>query len=42
MEYNTLIVLAGTSLMGVCAGAVGSFAVLRRRERDMHDRVQYN
>jgi manganese/zinc/iron transport system permease protein len=31
MEYNTQIVLAGTSLMGVCAGLVGSFAVLRRR-----------
>jgi manganese/zinc/iron transport system permease protein len=31
MEYNTQVVLAGTSLMGVCAGLVGSFAVLRRR-----------
>ncbi|MCC6418360.1 MAG: metal ABC transporter permease [Gemmataceae bacterium] len=29
--YNTLVVLAGTSLLGACAGLVGCFAVLRRR-----------
>ncbi|MCI0455888.1 MAG: metal ABC transporter permease, partial [Gemmataceae bacterium] len=29
--YNTLIVLAGTSLLGACSGLVGCFAVLRRR-----------
>ncbi len=29
--YNTLIVLTGTSLLGACAGLVGSYAVLRRR-----------
>jgi manganese/zinc/iron transport system permease protein len=29
--YNTLIVLAGTSLLGACAGLVGCFAVLRGR-----------
>lgn len=31
MSYNTLVVLAGTSLLGACAGLVGCFAVLRRR-----------
>jgi manganese/zinc/iron transport system permease protein len=31
ISYNTLIVLAGTSLLGACAGLVGSYAVLRRR-----------
>lgn len=31
MSYNTLVVLAGTSLLGACAGLVGTFAVLRRR-----------
>ncbi|HUG90857.1 MAG TPA: iron chelate uptake ABC transporter family permease subunit [Planctomycetaceae bacterium] len=31
LTYNTLIVLAGVSLLGACAGLVGSFAVLRRR-----------
>ena len=31
MQYNTVIVLIGTSLLGACSGLVGSFAVLRRR-----------
>jgi manganese/zinc/iron transport system permease protein len=31
INYTTLIVLAGTSLLGACAGLVGGFAVLRRR-----------
>lgn len=31
LTYNTLIVLAGTSLLGANAGLVGSFAVLRGR-----------
>jgi manganese/zinc/iron transport system permease protein len=30
-NYNTLVVLAGTSLLGAGAGLVGAFAVLRRR-----------
>ena len=29
--YNTSVVISGTSLLGVAAGAVGSFALLRRR-----------
>lgn len=31
MTYNTIIVLAGACLLGALCGAVGSFAVLRRR-----------
>jgi manganese/zinc/iron transport system permease protein len=31
MSYNTLVVLAGTSLLGAGAGLVGTFAVLRGR-----------
>lgn len=31
LPYNTLIVMLGTSLLGVLSGLVGSFAVLRRR-----------
>jgi manganese/zinc/iron transport system permease protein len=31
MPYNTLVVLTGISLLGLCSGLVGSFAVLRRR-----------
>src|SRR5688572_7367604 len=31
IQYNTLIVLVGTSLLGASAGLVGSFAVLRRQ-----------
>jgi manganese/zinc/iron transport system permease protein len=31
MGYTTLIILAGTGLLGACSGMVGSFAVLRRR-----------
>jgi manganese/zinc/iron transport system permease protein len=31
LAYNTLVVLAGTSLLGAGAGLVGCFAVLRRR-----------
>src|SRR3569623_1979672 len=31
LSYNTLVVLAGTSLLGAVSGLVGSFAVLRRR-----------
>jgi manganese/zinc/iron transport system permease protein len=29
--YNTLVVLLGASILGACAGLVGSFAVLRRK-----------
>lgn len=29
--YNTQVVLAGTVLLGVCAGSVGAFMVLRKR-----------
>jgi manganese/zinc/iron transport system permease protein len=31
IAYNTAVVLLGVSLLGACAGPVGSFAVLRRR-----------
>jgi manganese/zinc/iron transport system permease protein len=31
IAYNTLIVLAGTGLLGLTSGVAGSFAVLRRR-----------
>ncbi len=31
MSYNTLVVLAGTSLLGAGAGLVGTFAILRGR-----------
>jgi manganese/zinc/iron transport system permease protein len=31
IAYNTLVVLTGISLLGLCSGLVGSFAVLRRR-----------
>jgi manganese/zinc/iron transport system permease protein len=31
IKYNTLIVLAGVSLLGASAGMVGAFAVLRKR-----------
>jgi manganese/zinc/iron transport system permease protein len=31
IAYNTLIVLLGTSLLGACAGLIGTFAVLRGR-----------
>jgi manganese/zinc/iron transport system permease protein len=31
IDYNTLIVLVGVSLLGASAGLVGTFAVLRRR-----------
>ncbi len=31
LEYNTLIVLAGTCLLGIVGGVIGSFAVLRGR-----------
>jgi manganese/zinc/iron transport system permease protein len=31
LKYNTLVVLAGVSLLGASAGMVGSFAVLRKR-----------
>lgn len=30
-EYNTLVVIAGTTLLGACAGMLGCFAVLRRK-----------
>jgi len=30
-HYNTLLVMAGTGLLGLVSGVVGSFAVLRRR-----------
>ena len=29
--YNTVVVMAGVSLLGVAAGAIGSFALLRKR-----------
>ena len=31
INYNTLVVLLGTSLLGACSGMIGSFAVLRRQ-----------
>lgn len=31
IAYNTLVVLAGCALLGVAAGSVGTFALLRRR-----------
>ena len=31
IPYNTMIVLLGTGLFGLCAGVVGTFAVLRKR-----------
>jgi manganese/zinc/iron transport system permease protein len=31
LKYNTLVVLAGVSLLGAGAGMIGSFAVLRKR-----------
>ena len=31
LPYNTQIVLLGVTLLGACAGVIGSFAVLRRR-----------
>ena len=31
LKYNTTVVLAGTGLLGMAAGIIGSFAVLRRR-----------
>jgi manganese/zinc/iron transport system permease protein len=31
LEYNTLLVLVGAGLLGLTAGVVGAFAVLRRR-----------
>ncbi len=31
LSYNTTIVLAGTGLLGLASGMIGSFAVLRRR-----------
>lgn len=31
MNYNTMIVLLGTGLLGVASGIIGSYAVLRRR-----------
>jgi len=31
MDYNTLIVLSGTGLLGIASGVIGSYAVLRRR-----------
>ncbi len=31
MDYNTGVVLIGTCLLGIAAGVIGSFAVLRRR-----------
>jgi manganese/zinc/iron transport system permease protein len=31
LEYNTQIVIAGTTLLGACAGMLGCFAVLRRK-----------
>ena len=30
-EYNTLVVMAGATLLGACAGMLGCFAVLRRK-----------
>ena len=31
MAYNTRTVLAGTSLLGMCAGAVGTFMLLQKK-----------
>jgi manganese/zinc/iron transport system permease protein len=31
LKYNTLVVLAGVSLLGAAAGMIGAFAVLRKR-----------
>ena len=31
ISYNTALVLSGTGLLGMAAGVIGSFAVLRRR-----------
>ncbi len=31
LQYNTLLVLLGTSLLGAASGIIGSYAVLRRR-----------
>jgi manganese/zinc/iron transport system permease protein len=31
LSYNTLVVLLGTGLLGLAAGLVGTFAVLRQR-----------
>jgi len=31
LQYNTLLVIAGTGLLGLSAGVIGAFAVLRRR-----------
>jgi len=31
LRYNTLVILAGTSLLGIVSGLVGTLAVLRRR-----------
>ncbi|MBZ0271976.1 metal ABC transporter permease [bacterium] len=31
VPYNTLVVLSGTTLLGLASGVIGSFAVLRRR-----------
>jgi len=31
LDYNTAVVLSGTGLLGMAAGIIGSFAVLRRR-----------
>src|SRR5687767_918641 len=31
LQYNTFLVLAGSGLLGLVSGVVGSFAVLRRR-----------
>ncbi len=31
LDYNTTVVLAGTGLLGLVSGVIGSFAVLRRR-----------
>lgn len=31
IQYNTAVVLVGTSLLGACSGMIGSFAVLRQR-----------
>ena len=30
-DYNTRVVLAGTTLLGICAGIVGTFMLLRKR-----------
>ena len=29
--YNTIVVMIGVSLLGVAAGAIGAFALLRKR-----------